>query len=90
MPARDGNLLARPALEWTTMATASSTGTKWALYGDFRAGFTIADRIGMTVEIVPHLFGATRRPTGERGVFAYWRTGSKVVVPEALRYGEVL
>jgi len=44
----------------------------------------------MTAEIVPTLFGATRRPTGERGLFAYWRTGSKTVVPEALRYLETL
>jgi HK97 family phage major capsid protein len=91
MPTRDGELIGRPKIEWTTMATASSTGTKYALYGDFKAGFTIADRIGMQVELIPHLFGATNRfPTGQRGLFCYWRTGSKVVVPEALRYGEVL
>ena len=73
------------------MATAATTGTKWMIYGDFRSGFTIADRLGLTVELIPHLFGSVARfPTGQRGVFAYWRTGSKVVVPEALRYGEVL
>ncbi len=72
------------------MASAATTGTKWALYGDFFTGYYIADRIGMSVEIVQNLFGANRRPTGERGLMAYWRTGSKVVVPEALRYGEVL
>jgi hypothetical protein len=44
----------------------------------------------MTAEIVDHLMGATRRPTGERGLFCYWRTGSKTVVPEALRYLETL
>jgi HK97 family phage major capsid protein len=60
------------------------------LYGDFRAAFTIGDRLGMTAEIVDHLMGATRRPTGERGLFCYWRTGSKTVVPEALRYLETL
>src|SRR6266542_678538 len=86
MPTRDGELVGRPKVEWTTMATAATTGTKWALYGDFNAAFTIADRIGMTVELIPHLFGAALRPTGQRGLFAYWRTGSKVVVPEALRY----
>jgi HK97 family phage major capsid protein len=90
MPERDGALIGKPVVEWSTMATAATTGTKWALYGDFRAGFTIADRIGMSIELIPHLFGASQRPTGQRGLFAYWRTGSKVVVPEALRYGEVL
>jgi len=60
--------------------------------GSFRSAFTIADRVGMTVELIPHLFGAAQGnlPTGQRGLYAFWRTGSKVVVPEALRYGEVL
>ena len=57
---------------------------------DFFEGFTIADRIGMVVSNVPHLFGATRRPTGESGLYAFWRTGSKVIIPNALRYLEVL
>jgi HK97 family phage major capsid protein len=82
-------ILGRPLLEWTTMTTTTTSASKIAIYGDFQAGFTIADRIGMTAEIVPTLFGASRRPTGERGVFAYWRTGSKVVVPNAFRYLEV-
>jgi predicted phage gp36 major capsid-like protein len=48
--------------------------------------------MGMSLELIPHLFGAAQGqiPTGQRGIFGYWRTGSKVVVPEALRYGEVL
>jgi HK97 family phage major capsid protein len=90
MVSRDGDLVGRRVVEWSTMATTATTGTKWALYGDFFTGYYIADRIGMSVEIVQNLFGANRRPTGERGRMAYWRTGSKVVVPEALRYGEVL
>ena len=87
---RDGPFIGRPKIEWTAVPTALTTGTTQLLYGDFRAAFTIADRLGMTAEIVPTLFGATRRPTGERGLFAYWRTGSKTVVPEALRYLETL
>lgn len=90
MPERDGPLVGKPVSEWTAMATAATTGTKWALYGSFRDGFYIADRLGITAEIVPLIMGATRRPTGERGMYVYGRTGSKVVVPEALRYGEVL
>ena len=87
---RDGAFIGRPKIEWTAIPTALTTGTTQLLYGDFRAAFTIADRLGMTAEIVPTLFGATRRPTGERGLFAYWRTGSKTVAPEALRYLETL
>jgi HK97 family phage major capsid protein len=88
LPQRDGQWLGVPTYEWSAMASGSSTGTKLAVYGDF-SQFVIADRVGMTVEIVQHLFGSNRRPTGERGVFAYWRTGSKVVVPNAFRYLEV-
>ena len=90
LPERDGPLLGKANDEWTALATATTTGTTIGLFGDFRAGYTIIDRIGLTMEIVPHLFGVNRRPTGERGAFAYWRTGAKVVVPEALRYLAVL
>jgi predicted phage gp36 major capsid-like protein len=40
----------------------------------------------MSAEIVPFLFdGANHRPSGQRGVFARWRTGAVVVNPAALR-----
>ncbi len=56
------------------------------LYGDFTAGMVIVDRIGSTLEIVPHLFGtAGHRPTGQRGALLWFRTGSDVVVPQAFR-----
>jgi HK97 family phage major capsid protein len=90
LPTRDGAFIGRPKIEWTAIPTALTTGTTQLLYGDFRAGFRIADRLGMTAELVPLLVGANRRPTGERGLFVYWRTGSKTVVPEALRYLETL
>ena len=87
---RSGPILGKPAYEWTAIPSVQTTTTKVALYGDFEAAFTIVDRLGITAEIVPALFGATRRPTGERGFFCYGRSGSKTVVPEALRYLEVL
>jgi hypothetical protein len=49
----------------------------------------VLDRIGMSVEIVQHLVGANHRPVGQRGVFAYWRTGAGVVAQNELRYLEV-
>jgi HK97 family phage major capsid protein len=52
--------------------------------GDF-SNFLVAQRVGMTVELVPHLFGASQRPTGQRGWFAYARIGSDVVVANAFR-----
>ncbi|MFT7023756.1 MAG: HK97 family phage major capsid protein [Rhodococcus sp. (in: high G+C Gram-positive bacteria)] len=56
-----------------------------AVYGDFAKGFTIVDRIGTTVELVQNLMGAARRPTGERGAFMTFRTGSDVVNTSALK-----
>ncbi len=55
-----------------------------AVYGDF-SQFVIVDRIGTTLELVPHLVGANRRPTGQRGALLWFRTGSDVVVPNAFR-----
>ncbi|WP_255789043.1 phage major capsid protein [Mycobacteroides abscessus] len=78
-------LLARKVNELSNMTAATTTGSKLALYGDFRQGFVIVDRIGSTLELVPHLVGANRRPTGQRGALLWYRTGSDVVVPNAFR-----
>jgi HK97 family phage major capsid protein len=88
---RAGNFLGRPKVEWSTMATGATTGTKLIIGGDFRAGFLICDRVRMSVELIPHLFGASQGnlATGQRGLFAYWRTGSAVVAVNAFRYLEV-
>ena len=60
------------------------------MLGDFKTGYLIADRLGMQVELIPHLVGATNRfPTGQRGLVAIWRTGGGVVAANALRYLEV-
>jgi HK97 family phage major capsid protein len=65
----------------------TGTGTQVLLVvGDFR-NYLVAQRVGMTVELVPHLFGATgRRPTGQRGWYAYARVGAGLLVPNAFRY----
>jgi len=89
MTDRNGPLLGRPTAEWSTMATVLTTGSKWALYGDFKQGYVIGDRLGLSLEIIPHLFGAANRyPTGQRGAYAIWRKDGRVKVPNALRYGE--
>jgi HK97 family phage major capsid protein len=47
--------------------------------GDWRK-FIIVDRVGLTVEFIPHLFAtANNRPSGQRGWYAYWRSGSDSV-----------
>jgi HK97 family phage major capsid protein len=77
-------ILGKRALENSDMATVTTTGTKFMLYGDF-SRFVIVDRIGLSVELIPHLLGTNRRPTLERGLVAYWRNGSKVIDANAFR-----
>ncbi|MCK8673280.1 phage major capsid protein [Rhodococcus sp. HM1] len=54
------------------------------IYGDFQ-NFVIADRVGTTVELVPHVFGPNRRPTLQRGLLLWGRTGSDSVNDNAFR-----
>jgi HK97 family phage major capsid protein len=64
---------------------AAATANNYLLpYGDF-GQFVVVDRIGSTLELVPHLVGSNRRPTGQRGALLWFRTGSNVVVPQAFR-----
>ena len=90
LPTRDGPLLGRPKIEWSTMATTTATGSKLVIYGDWAAGFLVVDRIGMVAEIMPMLVGPNHRPTGQRGLLCRWRSGSAVVAPNAFRYLETL
>jgi predicted phage gp36 major capsid-like protein len=40
----------------------------------------------MSVELIPHLFHTSNnRPSGQRGLYAVWRNGSKVLDPNAFR-----
>lgn len=81
---RPPQLLNRAALESEAMASTTATGDKIAVFGDFE-NFVITDRLGMAVEFIPHLVGANRRPTGQRGWFAYYRVGSGVVNANGFR-----
>jgi HK97 family phage major capsid protein len=58
------------------------------VYGDFD-NYVIADRIGLTVEYIPHLFGANRRPTGQSGWYAHFRVGADSVNDSAFRMLDV-
>ena len=73
-------LLGRPVYEASDFPTF--TGTTGAanilVVGDW-SNYIIFDRIGSTrVELVPHLLGSNGRPTGQRGILAYFRTGADV------------
>ena len=76
-------LLGRGAWEASGMQATVVNATKIMIVGDF-SYFLIVDRIGMTVELVPHIFGASSRfPIGQRGLYAYWRNTSKVLSASA-------
>lgn len=85
----NGQLLGRAINECSNMDgslnPAASENNYLLVYGAFAQGFAIVDRLGSTLELVPHLFGANRRPTGQRGALLWFRTGSDVVVPNAFR-----
>lgn len=55
------------------------------LLGRYNEAFGIADRLGTTIELIPQLFGGTNNfPTGERGLFMNWRTGTGVLNQSAV------
>jgi Phage capsid family len=58
------------------LTTLTSGAQNRLVVGDF-SEFVVAQRSGLSVELVPHLFGSgSRFPTGQRGFFAWGRVGS--------------
>lgn len=83
-PDNPDRLLGKPVHEASAFPDDATTGNKFLLLGDF-SRYVIADRIGMNIEVVPHVFGANQRPTGQRGFYCYWRNGAKAVDANAFR-----
>lgn len=79
-------LLGKPWSELSELDTSTAPGSVPLVYGDYQAGYTIVDRIGMSIEMVPLVIGDAGRPTGQRGLYAYWRVGAQVTNPNAFRY----
>jgi HK97 family phage major capsid protein len=78
-------LLGYPRFNSSTMESDYTTDTnRVAIFGDFKQ-FIIGDKIGLTVEFVPHVFDGSGYLTGQRALFAYWRTGSVVAIDSAFR-----
>jgi HK97 family phage major capsid protein len=89
MPFEEGGnigqkLLGYGANEVSDMVSVLTHGSSILAIGDPNY-YIIIDRIGMTIELIPHLFGSNRRPTGQRGLYAYWRNTGAVVDPNAWR-----
>jgi HK97 family phage major capsid protein len=90
MPAR---LLGYPVYESSAFdgsIDAGATANNYvAVLGDFKY-FYIVDRVGMNVELIPHLFHTSNNlPSGRRGMFAHWRVGSDSVNDAAFRMLDV-
>lgn len=84
--ATPSQLLGRPVYESSAMGgTPLVDAEKILLVGDFKNGFGIIDRIGMTVQYEPLVIGTNRMPTGEVGWFAHWRVGAGVLNADAFR-----
>jgi HK97 family phage major capsid protein/HK97 family phage prohead protease len=78
-----------PAYEVSTMSGTITSGQLILVQGDYRQ-YLIVDRVGMGIELIPHLFGAANRyPIGERGILAIWFNNAQVLVPNAFRLLEV-
>ena len=90
-----GDLREPAAAKWLDLPVlesddAPSTQTTTALDSEVLLGnfdrFVVADRLGSTAEFIPHMFSTSNgRPTGERGMFFMWRTGSDCVDTNAFR-----
>jgi HK97 family phage major capsid protein len=84
------SLLGYGAYESSAMiSTATTSSGKILVLGDFRY-YLIADRVGLSLEYIPHLFHTSNnRPSGSRGIYAYWRTGAGVLSTNAFRVLEM-
>jgi HK97 family phage major capsid protein len=85
---RGGDFLGRPKIEWSTMDVGTTSGKKIMVVGDF-SKYKIVDRLGIGVELIPHMMGSSRLPLGVRALYCYWRTGAAVIGQNAFRYLQV-
>ena len=73
------NILGHPIVEATDMPTVGA-GTKPVLFGDFRRGYLIVDRVNLSVMRDPF----TQAASGNVRYIARRRVGGQVILPEAL------
>lgn len=75
-----------PLDDYMQSSLPSGTGTQaLVVVGDWQQ-YLVAQRVGMTIEYIPHMFDVTNNlPTGERGYFAWARVGGDVLINNAFR-----
>lgn len=88
-------LVGRRAYEAEEMdSDVTDPGGQILVYGDF-TNYVVADRIGTTLEFIPHLFqqetagSGVGMPTGQRGWYAFKRVGANSVNNGAFRMLEI-
>jgi len=80
-------IVGRPLYETTAINTTNvlTTGTNIFVCGAF-SYYKIVDRVGMDIELIPHLFGSGNRyPLGQRGLYAFWRNSADALSASAFR-----
>lgn len=81
-----GSLLRKPVWECSGIdGTMTATQDNLVMVVGDWSNYVIADRIGTTVELIPNLMGSNQRPTGQRGMFLFWRSGADATVDHAFR-----
>jgi len=87
-PAR---ILSKPAYEVSNMTTLATTAGEYVLaYADMKQAYCLVQRVGMSLEILPHLFGGARNyPIGQRGAYCYFRVGAGILADAAISVMEI-
>ncbi len=65
--------------------TATAGNDPVLIYGDLSRYYVVDRAGGSRLELIPHLMGANRRPTLQRGFVLWGRTGAGLVDPNAVR-----
>lgn len=87
-PGDPAQLLGAPLYRWSSLdgSVTASADNYIAIYGDIAECYTIVDRLGMSIELIPHLFAtANNLPSGQRGLYARWRVGAGLTNSDAAR-----
>jgi HK97 family phage major capsid protein len=80
------SILGKPFQEVSTISNKITTkNEKVLVYGDIESAYKIIDRVGMSIELAPLIFGTGGTPTGQRGLYAHYRVGAGVVAPHAVQ-----
>lgn len=78
-------ILGSPVYTWSDVpgltSTTAADGVVVLLYGDFRQGYTVIDRMGMTIQRLNELYAAT----GYVGFMITARVGGGVIIPPAIQ-----